>query len=89
MKSECPNPRKLSGACRRCGEEGHWSKEACNPVSASPAGPQANQRQCPNAPPMKCKECESTDHLVKDCPNRICKNCGEAGMELVQMDCES
>lgn len=28
---------------------------------------------------MKCKECDSPDHLVKDCPSRICKNCGEAG----------
>ena len=28
---------------------------------------------------MKCKECESTEHLVKECPNRVCKNCGETG----------
>jgi hypothetical protein len=37
-------------------------------------------RDCPDAPPMKCKECESTEHLVKECPNRVCKNCGETGM---------
>lgn len=37
-------------------------------------------KDCPDAPPMQCKECESTEHLVKDCPNRVCKNCGETGM---------
>lgn len=29
---------------------------------------------------MTCKECDSPDHLVKDCPDRKCKNCGETGM---------
>ena len=29
---------------------------------------------------MTCKECNSPDHLVKECPNRTCKNCGETGM---------
>ena len=32
---------------------------------------------------MKCKECDSPDHLVKECPNRVCRNCGESGMAFV------
>ncbi len=34
-------------------------------------------KDCPV--PAVCKECGSEDHMVKDCPNKICKNCGEKG----------
>lgn len=36
-------------------------------------------RDCPDAPALKCKGCDSTEHLIKDCPSRVCKNCGETG----------
>ncbi|KAK4219733.1 hypothetical protein QBC37DRAFT_409635 [Rhypophila decipiens] len=36
---------------------------------------------------MTCKECDSPDHLVKDCPERVCKNCGEKGHTVTA--CES
>ena len=32
--------------------------------------------------PQVCKECGAGDHILKDCPERVCKNCGEKGTLL-------
>ncbi|KXX77045.1 Cellular nucleic acid-binding protein [Madurella mycetomatis] len=63
-KAGCPNPRVLSGACRRCNKEGYWSK-------VCPNTPAMKCRECDSpghvlkgCPERKCKNCGETGHTV-------------------------
>ena len=35
----------------------------------------------------KCRGCQSTGHIVKDCPTRFCQACGQRGHDAWQQDC--
>ena len=36
---------------------------------------------------MKCRSCQSSEHLVKDCPTRYCQACGNRGHDSWQESC--
>ena len=38
-------------------------------------------------PPLKCRNCNSTSHLVRRCPSRFCQSCGERGHDSWSKDC--
>ncbi|KAK4456946.1 hypothetical protein QBC42DRAFT_189805, partial [Cladorrhinum samala] len=66
-KAECPNPAKPKGACRRCNQEGHWSKECPNapPQACNGCGSTEHlRRECPTSEPLVCKQCGSTEHTI-------------------------
>ena len=35
----------------------------------------------------KCRSCQSTDHLIKDCPTRFCQACGGRGHDQYNASC--
>ena len=35
----------------------------------------------------KCRGCQSTGHIVKDCPTRFCQACGQRGHDAWQQVC--
>ena len=37
--------------------------------------------------PLKCRVCNSTDHLFRKCPERFCQACGKKGHDGWQRDC--
>ena len=36
---------------------------------------------------LKCRVCDSTDHLFRKCPNRFCQSCGNKGHDGWQREC--
>ena len=40
-----------------------------------------------NRPSRKCRSCQSTDHLIKDCPTRFCQACGGRGHDQYNPSC--
>ena len=47
-----------------------------------PNNPQGNNTLC-----RKCCSCQSTDHLVKNCPTRFCQACGQRGHDSWETSC--
>ena len=37
--------------------------------------------------PRKCRSCQSSDHLIKDCPTRFCQACGGRGHDQYNQIC--
>ncbi len=35
----------------------------------------------------KCRSCQSTEHLFRDCPTRFCQACGKRGHDAWQQSC--
>jgi hypothetical protein len=72
---KCPEERqeveKTVISCANCNEEGHRARD-CLQARKEPRGPRA------------CKNCGSTEHIAKECPeppnpeNVECRNCGES-----------
>lgn len=82
---DCPRKSELV-QCKNCGQQGHEYGNQC------PAFEQAGDMcyhchssdhswlDCPNfKPPVKCFTCKQTGHVSKNCPNRVCQNCGSPG----------
>ena len=40
-----------------------------------------------NRPQRKCRSCQSSDHLIKDCPTRFCQACGGRGHDQYNSSC--
>ena len=41
-----------------------------------------------NSNSRKCRGCESTNHIVRDCPQRFCQACGKQGHDQSNPSCE-
>ncbi|KAK4224734.1 hypothetical protein QBC38DRAFT_511585 [Podospora fimiseda] len=81
-KSDCSNPAKPPGPCRRCSKEGHFAKECPDapPMTCSGCGASDHlRRSCPTAEPLVCKECGSLEHTISRCPERKCESCRQTG----------
>ena len=37
---------------------------------------------------LRCRNCQSTDHLVRSCPTRFCQSCGEMGHDSWNKSCQ-
>ena len=37
----------------------------------------------------KCRSCQSTEHLIKDCPTRFCQACGQRGHDQFDQRCQN
>ena len=53
------------------------------------AGLKGRFRQGRNKPAtvLKCRSCQSTEHLVRDCPTRFCQACGHRGHDAWDNSC--
>jgi hypothetical protein len=82
---ECPEPRSAEGVeCRKCNETGHFSKDV-SVMSLQISLGLTNTQQCPNVAARTCRNCDSTEHMAKDCdqpknPDKaLCRNCEKMG----------
>ncbi|KAJ5570007.1 uncharacterized protein N7459_009437 [Penicillium hispanicum] len=90
-KAECTQPRKRSGGCFNCGEEGHSKADCPNPRKSM--GPCFNcgeeghsKADCtaPRKPMGACFNCGEEGHSKADCPKPrvfkgICRICNQDG----------
>ncbi|KAL5117061.1 hypothetical protein ACEQ8H_005020 [Pleosporales sp. CAS-2024a] len=81
---ECPEPRSAEGVeCRRCNQTGHFSKDASTIRDCFLS--LSNLDQCPNVEKRTCRNCDSEDHVAKECPEprnpdkQQCRNCEKLG----------
>lgn len=73
---ECPEPRKMSGECFRCGQTGHNKADCTNEAIDRPFT-------------GTCRLCEQEGHRAAECPTKapdICRACGVEGHKA--QDCE-
>ena len=47
-----------------------------------------NRRGTSTRNPLKCRNCQSTDHLVRYCPTLFCQSCGERGHDSWNKSCQ-
>jgi len=60
----------------------HGNKTRFQNRGYKPNNPQGNTPQR-----RKCRSCQSTDHLVKNCPTRFCQACGQRGHDSWETSC--
>lgn len=59
-KADCTKPRVLTGACRRCNEEGHWSKDCPNAPPMECRECKSTEHLVKDCPNVVCKNCKET-----------------------------
>ena len=84
--------QKLGGVTVSSAEDGQLNSESAvqpqrrgqrgnrNRGRARGRGTQSNQTRA-------CRSCQSTDHIVKDCPTRFCQACGGRGHDQFNSTC--